>query len=87
MEAQVGVRLAVRSSRGSALTAAGTLVAEWAARLLAVAHEVDAGLGSLRTESRQRITVAASQTVAEQLMPQWLVSLSATAQRHGATAP
>lgn len=85
MEAQIGVALAVRTTRGSQLTPAGVLVAEWAARLIDVAHEVDAGLGSLRAESRQRIKVVASQTVAEQLMPNWLVSLQAA--RPGGTAP
>jgi DNA-binding transcriptional LysR family regulator len=77
MEAQIGVALAVRTTRGSQLTPAGVLVAEWAARLIEAAHEVDAGLSSLRTESRQRIRVVASQTIAEQLMPNWLVSLRA----------
>lgn len=85
MEAQIGVALAVRTTRGSQLTPAGVLVAERAARLIDVAHEVDAGLGSLRAESRQRIRVVASQTVAEQLMPNWLVSLQAA--RPGGTAP
>lgn len=85
MEGQIGVALAVRTTRGSQLTPAGVLVAEWAARLIEVAHEVDAGLGSLRAESRQRIRVVASQTVAEQLMPNWLVSLQAA--RPGGTAP
>lgn len=85
MEAQIGVSLAVRTTRGSQLTPAGVLVAQWAARLIDVAHEVDAGLGSLRTESRQRIRVVASQTVAEQLMPNWLVSLQAA--RPDASAP
>jgi len=85
MEAQIGVGLAVRTTRGSQLTPAGELVAEWAARLLDVAHEVDAGLGSLRAESRQRIKVVASQTIAEQLMPDWLVSLQAA--RPDGTSP
>lgn len=87
LEAQIGVQLALRTTRGSSLTTAGVVVAEWAARLLEVAHEVDAGLSSLRAESRQRIKVAASQTVAEQLMPQWLLSLQAAATRRGGTAP
>ncbi len=87
MEAQAGVTLAVRTTRGSELTAAGRLVAEWAARLLAVASEIDAGLGSLRKEGRERIRVAASQTIAEQLMPHWLLSLQDEAARRGATAP
>lgn len=87
MEAQIGVPLAVRTTRGSQLTPAGIMVAEWAARLLDVAHEVDAGLGSLRAKSRQRIRVVASQTIAEQLMPRWLVSLQASFARRGGTAP
>jgi DNA-binding transcriptional LysR family regulator len=87
MEAQTGVQLAVRTARGSQLTPAGVVVAEWAARLLDVAHHVDAGLGSLRTERRQQIKVVASQTVAELLMPRWLVSLQTGARRRGSTAP
>ncbi|BBY54975.1 LysR family transcriptional regulator [Mycobacterium koreense] len=87
LESQAGVQLVVRTARGSRLTAAGVVVAEWADRLLDVAHHVDAGLASLRTESRQRVTVAASLTVAEHLMPRWLVSLRTAAARHGTTAP
>ena len=87
MEAQTGVQLAVRTARGSQLTPGGLVVAEWAARLLDVAHHVDTGLASLRTQRRQQTKVAASQTIAEQLMPRWLVSLQAAATRLGVTAP
>jgi DNA-binding transcriptional LysR family regulator len=87
MEAQIGVTLAVRTTRGSELTPAGVIVAEWAARLLEVAHEIDAGLGSLRKEGRERIKVVASQTIAEQLMPHWLLSLQDAARRRGGTVP
>jgi DNA-binding transcriptional LysR family regulator len=87
MEAQTGVQLAVRTARGSKLTPNGLVVAEWAARLLDVAHHVDTGLGSLRTERRQQTKVVASQTIAEQLMPRWLVSLRAAATQRGGTAP
>jgi DNA-binding transcriptional LysR family regulator len=87
MEAQAGVTLAVRTTRGSQLTPTGVVVAEWAARLLEVAHDIDAGLGSLRKEGRQRIKVVASQTIAEQLMPHWLLSLQAADTRRGSTAP
>jgi len=38
-------------------------------------------------QSRKRIKVAASLTIAEQLMPRWLVSLQAAATRRGSTAP
>ncbi len=87
MEAQAGVTLAVRTTRGSELTPAGVIVAEWAKRLLEVAGEIDTGMGSLRKEGREKVRVAASQTISEQLMPQWLVSLQAAANRFGGTVP
>ncbi|MEV0669890.1 LysR family transcriptional regulator [Mycobacterium sp. NPDC050441] len=87
IESQTGVRLVQRSPRGSQLTAAGAVVAEWADQLLDVAGRVDAGLASMRTESHGRVTVAASLTIAEQLMPRWLVSLQADAARRGVSAP
>lgn len=87
MEAQTGVRLAVRTVRGTELTAAGVVAAQWADRLLGVAEQVDAGLASLRTESRSKLRVAASLTIAEQLLPRWLVSLQAAASRGGRSAP
>ena len=83
LEAQTGVRLLVRTTRGSQLTASGAVAAQWADRLLQVAHEVDAGLASLRESSRSRVRVSASLTVAEQLLPGWLVSLQAAARRRG----
>lgn len=86
LEAQTGVPLVTRTPRGSKLTATGVAVAEWAAKLLAVATQVDTALASLREESRARVKVAASQTIAEQLMPRWLVSLQAAAARLGTSA-
>ncbi|QZA09102.1 LysR family transcriptional regulator [Mycolicibacter heraklionensis] len=87
MEAQTGVRLVTRSARGSQLTAAGAVVTEWADQLLDVAGHVDAGLASLRTASRKRVKVVASLTIAEQLMPRWIVSLQTSATRTGREAP
>jgi DNA-binding transcriptional LysR family regulator len=69
------------------LTPAGVVVAKWADRLLGVAQYVDAGQASLRPERRKRVKVAASLTIAEQLMPRWLVSLQLAANRLGATTP
>ncbi|AKC41237.1 LysR family transcriptional regulator [Mycobacteroides chelonae] len=86
LEAQTGVPLVTRTPRGSQLTTTGVAVAEWAAKLLAVATQVDTALASLREESRARVKVAASQTIAEQLMPRWLVSLQAAAARLGTSA-
>jgi DNA-binding transcriptional LysR family regulator len=87
LEAQTGVRLVARSTRGSQLTTAGVVVAEWADKLICVAEQADAGLSCLRTESRSRVRVVASLTVAEQLMPRWLVSLRAAASRRGTPVP
>ena len=87
LESQTGVRLVVRTTRGSQLTQAGVVVAEWADQLIGVAQRVDAGIATLRTESRIRVKVAASLTIAEQLMPRWLVSMKADASRGGVSAP
>src|SRR5690242_782671 len=77
IEAQVGVPLLNRSPRGSQLNQAGVLCAQWAFRVLEAAAELDAGITSLRTDRRSHLRVAASQTVAEHLMPSWLVALQA----------
>ncbi len=87
IESQVGVRLVTRTTRGTQLTPAGEVVAEWADQVLDVALRVDTGLASLRAERRSQLKVSASQTVAEQLLPRWLVSFQAAAVRHGAIAP
>lgn len=75
VERLVGVRLLERGARGTRLTSAGSLVAEWAGRLIDVAAELDAGIGALRHERDARLRVAASFTVAEYLLPGWLVAL------------
>jgi DNA-binding transcriptional LysR family regulator len=87
IEAQTGLVLVTRTPRGSTLTPAGVVVAEWAARLLEVAGEVDAGLASLRDDRRTKLRVSASLTIAEHLLPGWLVSLSTEAARGGQPAP
>jgi DNA-binding transcriptional LysR family regulator len=83
IEAQTGVVLMTRTARGSTLTPAGVVVAEWAARLLDVAAEVDAGLASLRADRASTLRVSASLTVAEHLLPGWLVALGVEANRRG----
>ncbi len=86
IEAQTGVVLLRRGARGSQLTNDGVVVAEWAARLMDVAAEFDAGLASLRQDQRRRLRVSASQTIAEQLLPGWLVAFRSATQRN-ATGP
>ncbi|AFR47466.1 Transcriptional regulator [Gordonia sp. KTR9] len=77
METQLGVTLLTRTPRGSVPTQSGRLVAEWADRLLTLAGEFDAGLSALRLERRDQLRLAASLTVAEHLLPRWLVSFGA----------
>src|SRR3954470_16046661 len=86
IEAQTGVQLVVRTKHGSTLTPAGVVVAQWAARLLDVAGELDAGLAALRHDLRTHVRVSSSLTIAEHLLPGWLVSLQALAHGRGEVA-
>ncbi|MEU4689275.1 LysR family transcriptional regulator [Actinoplanes sp. NPDC023714] len=85
LESRTGVRLATRTPRGAELTPQGAVVVEWADRLLHLAAQVDAGLAALREDSRSTLRVSASLTVAEHLLPGWLVGLHADAARRGQT--
>lgn len=87
LENLTGVPLVLRSKRGSRLSPAGAVIAEWAEQLVGVAERLDASIATMRQESRHRIKVAASLTVAEQLMPRWLVSLQVEAHQSGTAAP
>jgi DNA-binding transcriptional LysR family regulator len=78
MERQMGVALLERSPRGSCPTEAGELVAAWGHQVLDAAHRMDAGLAALPVSpARQetRLRVMAISTVAEHLMPGWLIAL------------
>lgn len=75
MERLVGLALLDRSPRGSRLTPAGMLVADWARGVVEAAEALDAGVAALRAERDSQLRVAASLTVAEYLLPGWLVTL------------
>lgn len=75
MERQIGVALLERSPRGSRPTEAGALVAEWAVQVIEAAQALEAGIGALRERRDGQLRVVASLTVAEYLMPGWLVAL------------
>jgi molybdate transport repressor ModE-like protein len=75
MEAQTGLVLLQRTQRGSVLTPAGRLVAEWSRDLLARADEMEIALASLREDRSEELHVHASMTTAEYLLPGWLVRL------------
>ncbi len=75
MEELIGSELLIRSARGSVLSPAGRLVSEWATEVLAAAERLDAGVASLRSQIARQLDVAASLTIAEYLLPRWLVAL------------
>lgn len=77
MERQLGVALVDRSPRGSRLTDAGALVTDWARRVVEAAEAFDAGAQALRDRRDSRLRVAASMTIAEYLLPGWLIALRA----------
>nr|WP_245245177.1 LysR family transcriptional regulator [Streptomyces palmae] len=77
MERQLGVALVERSPRGSRLTEAGVLVTDWARRIVEAAEAFDAGVHALRARRDSRLRVAASMTIAEYLLPGWLIALRA----------
>lgn len=77
LEGALGVTLLERSPRGTRLTPTGALVADWARAAVEAAEALDAGVTSLRAEQSARLRVAASLTVAEYLLPRWLVALRA----------
>ncbi|MFD7946388.1 LysR family transcriptional regulator, partial [Streptomyces sp. NPDC059744] len=77
MERQLGVALLDRSPRGSRLTDAGALVTDWARRIVEAAEAFDVGAQALRDRRDSRLRVAASMTIAEYLLPGWLIALRA----------
>lgn len=77
LERHLGVTLLHRSTHGSTLTDSGLLVVEWSRGVIDAAHELVDGAASLASGTAESIAVAASQTVAEHLLPAWLGALRA----------
>ncbi|WP_186319159.1 LysR family transcriptional regulator [Streptomyces sp. SAJ15] len=75
MERRLGLALVERSPRGSRLTEAGALVTDWARPIVEAAEAFDAGVHALRDRRDSRLRVAASMTIAEYLLPGWLIAL------------
>lgn len=77
LERRLRVTLLERSPRGSRLTPLGALVADWARTALDAAAALEAGITSLHRTAEARLPVAASMTIAEYLLPHWLVRFHA----------
>jgi molybdate transport repressor ModE-like protein len=73
MERLLGITLLTRSARGAELTGAGALLHEWSSGLLAGARDLAVAIETLRTRERAHLRIASSLTVAEHLLPTWLV--------------
>lgn len=72
LERSLGITLLHRATTGSTLTTDGTLVVEWARRVLEASQALADGVAALRSENSARLIVMASQTVAEHLLPSWI---------------
>lgn len=77
LERHLGLTLLVRSTTGATLTPAGLLVVDWSRQVLESATSLTSGAAALRGTGAEAITVSASQTVAEHLLPVWLSRLRA----------
>ena len=77
LEGQTGLVVLDRGTTGSALTDAGRALAAWAGRVVGAAAELDDGVAALRRAGTARLRLAASMTIAEHLVPRWLVALRA----------
>lgn len=73
LEVRIGLPLLQRMARGSTLTPAGAVAAEWAAEVVEAAERFSAGVTALRGR-HEPVSVAASLTVAEYLLPGWLLT-------------
>src|ERR1700723_3762454 len=80
LERDLGVTLLARTPSGSHLTEQGRLVVGWAEDVLDAADRLDAGLRSITSGGSHPLTIAASQTIAEHLIPHWLVELRSVEQ-------
>src|SRR3546814_3637246 len=60
---------------GSVLTRHGELVGQWARGVMDAAEQLDAGLAALKQDRLAHLSIAASLTIAEYLLPSWLVAV------------
>lgn len=72
LERQLGVTLLERTTAGSTLTAQGTMIVHWAREIVGDAENLLRVAEGLQSVRAAELTVGASLTVAEHLMPQWL---------------
>ncbi|GGF19142.1 LysR family transcriptional regulator [Williamsia phyllosphaerae] len=74
-EREIGIAVFRRSPAGVEPTAEGVLILEWAGAVIERAERLSAGVDSLLGHRNAELTVAASMTIAEYLVPEWVVAL------------
>lgn len=77
LERTLGLELLRRGARGSALTPAGALVVDWARGVLDANERLLVGAAAVGRRAGSSLRIAASQTIAEELLPRWLTALRA----------
>ncbi|RYE80869.1 MAG: LysR family transcriptional regulator, partial [Myxococcales bacterium] len=75
LEARWRLRLLDRSPRGSGMTDDGAAVVFWARQVLHELEVMQTGIEALSVERRSGLSVAASLTVAEFMLPRWIGEL------------
>lgn len=77
LERQLRLTLVERTPRGSGLTVDGAVVVDWARRVIEENERLITGTAALGRDRQAQLSVAASQTIAEELLPRWLAALRA----------
>jgi DNA-binding transcriptional LysR family regulator len=75
LERRIGLPLLARDTTGSQLTEAGHLVTQWARTILEQADALTEGIAALKAQQQGDLRIAASLTLAEFLLPDWLVAV------------
>jgi molybdate transport repressor ModE-like protein len=75
LETRLGITLVTRRSGGSTLTDAGHALCGWAVPVFEALEQVELGLTALVGDARSDMSVAASRTIAEHLLPSWIAAL------------
>lgn len=84
LEGRYGLNLVMRSARGSALTEDGKVVCGWARGVMDQVDVLESGIAALSLQRSANLSIAASLTIAEYLLPRWIGELQRA--RPGATA-
>jgi DNA-binding transcriptional LysR family regulator len=78
LERQMGLQLLERTPSGTRLTPLGSAVVDWARQVVDATVAMMAATSALRAGSESGLRVAASVTMADHLLPGWLVALHVT---------